>query len=185
VGCAKTAEPIDLPFWLWSRGSRVGRRMHKFNRIRQVAPLCNHGRTHCRHLANTIEQSVYGDDADLCYITLTSYLLSWIYTHSNNRTDSERFEPNTVLWALHTIQPSSCCCCCCCCCYTDAAVERGIVSEELLTLFVDREQFVRWRCQFARNGQALHAFAVITIMHAIHTETKFIDIILYYPSISF
>jgi len=37
--------------------------MHKFNHIRQVASLCLHGRTHCRHLANTIEPSVYGGDA--------------------------------------------------------------------------------------------------------------------------
>jgi len=37
VRCAKTAEPIDLPFAL---STRVGRRMHKFNRIRQVAPIC-------------------------------------------------------------------------------------------------------------------------------------------------
>ena len=41
----KTAEPIDLPFVFWIR---VGRRRHKFNRIRQVA--------HWRHLANTIER---------------------------------------------------------------------------------------------------------------------------------
>jgi len=26
--------------------------MHKFNRIRQVAPMCPHGRTRCRHLSN-------------------------------------------------------------------------------------------------------------------------------------
>ena len=37
LSCAKTAEPIDLPFWLWTP---VGRRMHKFNRIRQVVPIC-------------------------------------------------------------------------------------------------------------------------------------------------
>jgi len=42
VSCVKTAEPIHLPFWLWTR---VGRRMHKFNRIRQVAPMCPHRRT--------------------------------------------------------------------------------------------------------------------------------------------
>jgi len=35
VSCAETAEPIDLPFGLWTL---VGRRKHKFNRIRQVAP---------------------------------------------------------------------------------------------------------------------------------------------------
>ena len=55
----KMAEPIDLPFGLWTP---VGRRKHKFNRICQVAPMCNY-RTHCRHLANTIEPSVYGGDA--------------------------------------------------------------------------------------------------------------------------
>jgi len=26
--------------------------MHKFNRIRQVAPMCPHGSTRCRHLSN-------------------------------------------------------------------------------------------------------------------------------------
>jgi len=37
VSCAKrAAEPIDLPFGLWTR---VGRRIHKFNGIRQVAPV--------------------------------------------------------------------------------------------------------------------------------------------------
>jgi len=37
--------------------------MHKFNRIRQVAPMCPHGRTRCRHLSTNIEPSVYGGDA--------------------------------------------------------------------------------------------------------------------------
>jgi len=32
----KTAEAIDLPFGLWSL---VGRRQHKFNRIRQMVPM--------------------------------------------------------------------------------------------------------------------------------------------------
>jgi len=31
VSYAQTAEPIDLPFGLWTR---VGRRKHEFNRIR-------------------------------------------------------------------------------------------------------------------------------------------------------
>jgi len=34
---AETAEPIDLPFRLWTL---VGRRKHEFNRILQVAPMC-------------------------------------------------------------------------------------------------------------------------------------------------
>ena len=33
------AEPMDLPFGLWTR---VGRKKHKFNRIRQMAPMCSH-----------------------------------------------------------------------------------------------------------------------------------------------
>jgi len=52
VSCAKMAETIDLPFGLWSR---VGQKKHKFNRIRQVAPMCPHGSAHLRNLANTIE----------------------------------------------------------------------------------------------------------------------------------
>jgi len=48
VSCAETSEPIDLPFGLWTR---VGRRKHKFNHIRQVGPRCPHGRAHWRHLA--------------------------------------------------------------------------------------------------------------------------------------
>ena len=37
--------------------------MHKFNRVRQVAPMCPYGRTRCRHLSNNIEPSVLGGDA--------------------------------------------------------------------------------------------------------------------------
>jgi len=59
-GRPTTAELIDLPFALQTR---VGRRMHKFSPIRQVAPMYRHGRKHCRHLVNTIEPSVYGGDA--------------------------------------------------------------------------------------------------------------------------
>jgi len=63
------AEPIDLPFGFWTR---LVRRQHKFNHIRQVAPMCPHGRAQWRHLANTIEPSVCGGDAVLCQITLTT-----------------------------------------------------------------------------------------------------------------
>jgi len=56
----KHSEPINLAFRLWTP---VGRRMHKFNRICQVAPVCSHGRTRCRHLSNNIEPSIYGGDA--------------------------------------------------------------------------------------------------------------------------
>jgi len=43
------AEPIHFLFRLWTR---VGRRMHKVNHIRQVAPICPYGRTRCCHLSN-------------------------------------------------------------------------------------------------------------------------------------
>ena len=45
---------------------------HKFSRIRQVAPMCPHGRAHWRHLSNTTELSVCGGDAALCQNTLTT-----------------------------------------------------------------------------------------------------------------
>ena len=65
----KTAEPIEMPFGL---RTRVGRRKDKINRIRQVAPMCPHGRVRWRHLANTIEPSVCCVDAALCQVTLTT-----------------------------------------------------------------------------------------------------------------
>ena len=40
-------ESIDLPFGMWTR---VGRRKHKLNRIRQMAPMCP--TTPCRELCN-------------------------------------------------------------------------------------------------------------------------------------
>jgi len=80
VSCAKTAEPIDLPFGLWTP---LGRRMHKFNRIRQVAPMC----PHCRHLASRIEPSVCGGDAP--YVKLLSPLVIFGHTHLHSRTDSQ------------------------------------------------------------------------------------------------
>jgi len=79
----KMAEPIDLPFGLWTW---VSRRKHKCPRIRHVAPMCPYGRTHWRHLANTIEQYVCGGDAALYQITLTTcyyYAASQYYTYVN------------------------------------------------------------------------------------------------------
>jgi len=66
---AKTAKAIDLPLELWTR---VGRRKHKFNRIRQVVPMCPDERAHWRHQANSTEPSVRGGNAVLCQITLTT-----------------------------------------------------------------------------------------------------------------
>ena len=60
---------LYLPFGLWTR---LSQRKHKFNRIRQVAPMCPHGRAHWCKLGNTIELSVCGSDAALCQITLTT-----------------------------------------------------------------------------------------------------------------
>jgi len=68
VSCARMAELIDLPVGLWTR---VGRRKHKFNRIRQVASMC----PHWRNLANTIESPACGGDASLCQIALTTYYI--------------------------------------------------------------------------------------------------------------
>jgi len=52
--------------------TRVGQRKHNFNRIRQVVPMCRHGRAYWRHLANTIKLSICGGDAVLCQIILTT-----------------------------------------------------------------------------------------------------------------
>jgi len=71
-GPAKTAEPINLPFGLWTR---VGERKHTFNSIRQVAPICPYGMAHCLHMTNTIEPSVCGGDAALCLIKYFDHLL--------------------------------------------------------------------------------------------------------------
>jgi len=56
------AEQIDSPLiGLWTQ---VVRMKHKFSRIRQVTPLCAHGRAHLRHLGNTIEPSVWNKLAE-------------------------------------------------------------------------------------------------------------------------
>ena len=57
---AKTAEPIEMPFGIWTR---VGPRKH----------LLGEG-AHGRHLANTIEPSMCGGDAACCQITLEHLL---------------------------------------------------------------------------------------------------------------
>ena len=80
--------------------------MHKFNRIRQVAPTCRHGRTHCRHLANAIEPSACTAAMRLMYNYFDHLLFLNTPSYTEAKT-AERFELNTVLWAVHTIQPSS------------------------------------------------------------------------------
>jgi len=51
------AEPIEMPFRLWTR---VGRGKHVLHGVRW------------HNLTNTIEPPVCGDDATLCQITLTT-----------------------------------------------------------------------------------------------------------------
>ena len=53
-------------FAVWVVHSRVDRRKHKFNRIRQVAPMSLDGRKNWCHLVNTIEPPVCGGRAALC-----------------------------------------------------------------------------------------------------------------------
>ena len=60
MSCARTAEPIDLPFGLWTRWAGGSTRSIEL------------GKAQWRHLANTIEPSVCGGDAVLCQITLTT-----------------------------------------------------------------------------------------------------------------
>jgi len=54
---AKMAEPVEMPFGMWTR---LGPRNHVFDGA------------HWRHLANTVEPSVFGSDAALYQITLTT-----------------------------------------------------------------------------------------------------------------
>jgi len=61
VNCAKTAEPVEMSYGMWTQ---VGRRKHVLG-----------GAAHWRHLANTIEPSMFGGDAALCQIVLTTCFL--------------------------------------------------------------------------------------------------------------
>jgi len=98
VRCATTAEPIDLPF---GSRTRVCPGKHKFNRIRQVVPICPHGRAHWRYLANTIEPSVCCGDAALCQITLTTCSAGCL-----------RFQPPSQRIMSFPALSSRCCQCC-------------------------------------------------------------------------
>ena len=57
VSHAKTAEPIQMPFGLWT--------------LVAEGSMCYMG-AHWRHLANTTEPSVCGGDAALCQIIMTT-----------------------------------------------------------------------------------------------------------------
>ena len=73
------------------------------------APMCPHGRKHCRHLANTIEPSVYGGKAP--YVKLIGppcYLCTRPLIES--RTDNRAIRAEYCIVCLpymNTIQPSS------------------------------------------------------------------------------
>jgi len=85
--------------------------MHKLNHIRQVAPVCPCGRTRCRHLSNNIEPSVYGRTAAMRLMAnYFDQLLSLDTPTCTVAHIAKRFKPSTVLWAFHTIQPSSLLC---------------------------------------------------------------------------
>ena len=58
MSCAKTAEPIEMPFGIWTR---VGPVKHA---------LCGVHSAHWRNLTNTIEQSMCGGSSACCQITL-------------------------------------------------------------------------------------------------------------------
>jgi len=79
-----------------------------------VAPMCPCGRTRCRHLSNNIEPSVYGGDAPYDKLNYIDHLLSLDTPTNTVAQIANRFEPSTVLWAFHTMQPSSLVCSCIC-----------------------------------------------------------------------
>ena len=109
MSCAETAELIDLPFGLWTR---VGRRKHKFNRIRlwrKCALPCGHMWAHWRHVANTTEPSVCGGDAVLYQITLTtcSSRNCLVYRNSKNNNCKHTFHGLDSDLLLHLVTRSN------------------------------------------------------------------------------
>ena len=59
VNPAKTSEPIEMPFGIWTR---MGQRKHVFGGVHSGA-----------NLANTVGPSMCGGDAACCQITSTTY----------------------------------------------------------------------------------------------------------------
>jgi len=113
VSCENMAEPVDLPFGLWTR---VGQRMHKFSRIHQVVPMCPHGRAHWHHLATMIELSMCGGKVALCQITFTTWYYYYLpflcfapwFWYQKPKAEWRKDE---VLWAIRLVgkwRPSSC-----------------------------------------------------------------------------
>jgi len=79
-------------------GLGVGRRKHKFSRIRQMAPMCPHERAHWCHTANRIEPSICGGNVALFQITLTTYY--------------KRSEPAVQDWSFPVLSTGSWNCVC-------------------------------------------------------------------------
>jgi len=68
--------------------------------------MCPHGRTHCHHLSNNIEPSVYGGDAP--YVKLLWPLVIFGHAHLGNRTDSQVLRTKYCIVGIPSkIQPSS------------------------------------------------------------------------------
>jgi len=74
--------------------------------IRQVAPMCPHGRAHWRRLANMIEPSICGSDAVWCQINLTTCFEKLPLTGKFAKFCSERIHRDTdrrVVFKFHEI----------------------------------------------------------------------------------
>jgi len=102
----KTAELIDLQFGLWAWVDRSPKDAHVqlYSPKGDNVPLWEDTLPPPGEYDWTIR--LRGRCA-LCQITLTNVIF-FMHTHLDSRTDSRaRFEPNIVLWAFHTIQPSS------------------------------------------------------------------------------
>ena len=102
LSCAKTAEPIHLPFRLWTRVAEGCTCSIIFARWRQYALVEGHVAVTCRITLNrpcTAAMRIMAYYFDhLLSLDITTYTVTQIATH---------FEPSTVLWTFHTIQPSS------------------------------------------------------------------------------
>jgi len=92
----KKAEPINLPFRLWTR---LGQRQHKFSCICHVAPMCQRGRAHWHHVVNTIEPSICGGNVVICQTYFDRLLLAALHATQTCRyliyseADFEVFRP--------------------------------------------------------------------------------------------
>ena len=103
ISCAKTAEPIHLPFWLWIERAEGCTNSIVFARWRQCALVRGHIAVTCRITLNhpsTAAMRLMANYFDhLLSLDTPNYTVAQI---------TKRFEPSTVLWAFHTIQLSSC-----------------------------------------------------------------------------